>query len=132
MRNIEANGDTDLFKWVGHVKPSESASELKVFDYGEYITLDYDDWKSALRSCYPSGDDRHFFLRKGHAKISASMLSEQLGKATALHTRDSPAGTRDSPADTVYRTYPAPPSCSILWQLPTNCVAAAPAVARGR
>ena len=48
-------------------------------------------------------------MRKRHARISASMLSEQLGRATALH-----ASTRDSPADTVYRTYPAPPSCSVL------------------
>ena len=53
--------------------------------------------------------------RYWHAKISASILSEQLGRQIALV-----ASTRERPPSIAYMIYPAPPIPSSRRQLPSN------------
>ena len=53
--------------------------------------------------------------RNRQAMISASILSEHCGSATARH-----AMTRDWPPSMAYTTYPAPPNVSSRRQLPSN------------
>ena len=67
----------------------------------------------SVRSCLAKTETSS--TRNKHANISASILSEHCGRATALH-----AITRDWPPSMAYTTYPAPPSSSSRWQLPSN------------
>jgi hypothetical protein len=38
--DVQANQCADLFEWLSHVDPTKASSELKIFHYWQYITLD--------------------------------------------------------------------------------------------
>ena len=114
-REVQTYGRANAFQWLVHIWSSRRPANWKYLMTGRISP-----WMTTLgvrprldKSCLTTTEISS--TRYKQAMISASILSEQCGRATDRH-----AITRDRPPSITYMTYPAPPKVSSRIQLPSN------------